>query len=74
MEKKKKMSALKMLVLAFAKKRDFALSIPSHSLARKMTAFGTLICKQQLCLGQEVPVTKHRSPRISSLDSIANAR
>lgn len=32
-----------MLALAFAKKRDFVLSIPNHSLAREMTAVSTCL-------------------------------
>lgn len=37
---RKKKSELKMLALAFAKKRDLVLSTPTHSLAREITAFG----------------------------------
>ena len=54
--KKKKMSALKMLASTSAKKRDFVLSTSTHSLAWEITAFGTSAC-------QEVPVTKHKIPK-----------
>ena len=54
-DKKKKISALKMLAFTFAKKRGFVFSTPTHSLAQEITAFGPSAC-------QEVPVTKHRIP------------
>lgn len=46
-DKERKMSTLKMLPLAFAKKRDFVPSTPAHSLARDMTASETSACKPQ---------------------------
>lgn len=46
-DKEGKMSTLKMLALAFAKKRDFVFSTPAHSLAGEMTAFGMSACKPQ---------------------------
>lgn len=59
---RKKISAPKILALAFANKRDFVL-FPTHRLAREITAFTHQPASHSECPGQKVPVTVCRIPK-----------